>query len=542
MEHTVNDVLRTTTENYLLSVNPNNLPSPAKIEADLLAEIEKEFDFENAINPKGRKWKPPLELDAEQVAAILVRLHGVVRIDLTYGKLSDDKGPVPAVYQKDGPNEGIYDTSELTLKSLARQYKRSMTDKEFKEIISVIHEYAGTVVPCTEKNLIAVNNGIFDFDTKQLLPFTPEKVFISKSKVNFNPNAQNITIHNSDDGTDWDVESWMRELNDDPEVVQLLWEILSAVVRPNVPWNKAALFYSETGNNGKGTLCGLMRNLCGEGSYASLKISDFGRDFMLTELIGKSAVVTDENDVGTYIDKAADFKCAVTGDVITVNVKFKDPVKIRFRGLVVQCLNEMPRVKDKSDAFWRRQLLIPFTKCFTGAERKYIKEDYLKRQEVLEYVLYRVLHMGHCELSEPEACKMALDEYKEYNDPVRQFVEEIVPQLQWDLVPYKFLYDLYKAWYRANCPSGIVSGKINFMKEFRALMKDNSDWECDDSSHRTGNKMCVPEALIDEYCLEKWMNPMYLSSKDINKRCLPLLKSHYNGMVRVHTGGTAENA
>lgn len=71
---------------------------------------------------------------------------------------------------------------------------------------------------------------------------------------------------------------------------------------------------------------------------------------------------------------------------------------------MVQCLNEMPRIKDKSDSFYRRQLFIPFTKCFTGAERKYIKQDYLKRKDVLEYVLWKVLNMDYYELPIPKAC------------------------------------------------------------------------------------------------------------------------------------------
>lgn len=230
---------------------------------------------------------------------------------------------------------------------------------------------------CKAKNLIAVNNGIFDFDTKQLRPFTPDLVFLSKSRVSYKVNVQNPVIHNNDDGTDWDVESWMNDLSDDPEVVHLLWQILGAIIRPNVAWDKSAWLYSESGNNGKGTLCELMRELCGKTSYASIALSDFGKDFYLSQLLNASAIIVDENDVGTYIDKAANLKAVVTGDAIMINRKFKDPITYQFRGFMVQCLNEMPRVRDKSDSFYRRQIFIPFTKCFTGVERKYIKQDYL---------------------------------------------------------------------------------------------------------------------------------------------------------------------
>ena len=116
-----------------------------------------------------------------------------------------------------------------------------------------------------------------------------------------------------------------------------------------------------------------MRNLCGEGSYKSIKLEEMGKEFLLEPLVGASAIIVDENDVGIYIDKAANLKAIVTSDVIQINRKFKQPISFRFRGFMVQCLNEMPRVKDKSDSFFRRQLFIPFTKCFTGAERRYIK-------------------------------------------------------------------------------------------------------------------------------------------------------------------------
>ena len=45
------------------------------------------------------------------------------------------------------------------------------------------------------------------------------------ANVDYNPTATNVIIHNNDDGTDWDIESWMSDLSDDPEVVELLWQI-----------------------------------------------------------------------------------------------------------------------------------------------------------------------------------------------------------------------------------------------------------------------------------------------------------------------------
>lgn len=534
MAQTINDVLRTTTRNYLNTINPASPPSPATIEEDLLSNIATAFDLANSILPKGSKWKIPQKLEFQQLADIVAYLYPVCRV-ATAGENADSSYDLLAIYQSSGPDEGTYVTSDEIFRSIARSYCYSITSREFNEFMTALRDIVPRVKRCTDKDLIAVNNGIFNYQTKQLMPFTPNKVFLVKSKVNYNPNAQNVVIHNPKDNTDWDVESWMNELADDPEVVNLLWEILGAIIRPHVSWGKCALFYSETGNNGKGTLCELMRRLCGDGSYASIPLSDMGKDFMLEPLTRATAIIVDENDVGTYVDKAANLKAIITNDVIQINRKFKTPIPYQFYGFMVQCLNEMPRIKDKSDSFYRRQLFIPFYKTFTGHERKYIKTDYLQRPEVLEYVLYKVLNMNYEQLSTPETCRIALAEYKEYNDPVRQFAEDILPICNWDLLPFSFLYELYKAWFTRYMPSGTTQSRNTFIKDLLIAIADDETWECKDKNAviRTGNKISVPEPLIIEYDLKSWMNKRYIGSADVARVCTPTaLSESYRGLTR----------
>lgn len=502
------------------------------IASAVMEEVTTAFAERNNPLDKPNRWKAPISLNHAQIADIILAKYHVIKIACS-GLSANEELDILAFYREDGPNKGTYATDLSWLNSIARQLEPNVTTKVINEIIAALRSEAKRVEPCEDRDLIAVNNGVFDYETKDLLPFSPDMVFLTKSRVDYVPGAANPTIHNTDDNTDWDVESWMQELSDDPEIVNLLWEILGAVIRPCVRWNKSAWFYSETGNNGKGTLCELMRQLCGDGNVASVPISDFGNDFALEQLIHSSAIIVDENDVGTYIDKTASLKAVITGDVLSINRKHKQAIPFRFRGFMVQCLNEMPRVKDKSDSFYRRQLFIQFTKCFTGSERKYIKDDYLHRQEVLEYVLCRVLNMNYYTLSEPATCKIALNEYKAYNDPVRQFVEEIFPQLQWDLEPFEFLYVLYKAWLKESVPSGTPLSKKVFIDMLRKIIQDdpNSKWSVSTDSIRTGKKMDAVEPLICQYDLKDWMDPTY-TGNDPSKKARPPLKEKYRGIYR----------
>lgn len=248
------------------------------------------------------------------------------------------------------------------------------------------------------------------------------------------------------------------------------------------------MFYATSGNNGKGTLCELMRSLCGEGRYASIPVENFGENFLLEKLPEVMAIIVDENNVGAYLDKAGNFKAVVTNDVVQINRKNRPAIPYQFFGLMVQCFNELPRIKDKSGSLYRRCLFIPFDKSFTGKERKYIKEDYLKRPEVLEYVMYKVLHTTYYEFSEPAACRLALEDYKVYNDPVRQWWDDMSDKLVWDLLPWDFLYELYKQWCKDNNPSGKMTSKRGFIDQMREVADKDAIWECPYTVDKDGRR------------------------------------------------------
>lgn len=487
--------------------------SAQDVEFHLLNRINNRLISENTqYGLKGsRAYQTLRTLTPAVIAGCMLKRNRIVRIILSE-KNTDPNYDVLAVYMDHGPNTGIYITDEVSIRVLAREYNFSISPRELDHVIDMLTDNAPRVMVSAHRDLIAVNNGIFDYKTKTLLPFTPEIVFTAKSAVNYNENAVNPVIHNDADGTDWDIESWMADLNDDPEIVTLLWEILSAIIRPNVAWDKTAWFLSEVGNNGKGTLLTLMRNLCGERAWTSIPVADFGKEFHLEPLIRTNAVLVDENDVGEYVDRAANLKAVITNDVILINRKSKTPIAYQFRGFMVQCVNDTPRFRDKSGSLYRRQLIIPFDKSFTGAERKYIKQDYIHRTEVLEYVLHRVLSGNFYELSEPAAVKAALHQYKIENDPVRAFAEEFLDRVVWDLLPWRFLYALYRAWLTKDQPSNPPLGYNKFVKHFTLILQeatsegDGYGWFVTPAAVRTKNRILGEEPLAVEYNLDQWFD------------------------------------
>ena len=539
---TYNQIIKLVTETYITTLETDIEAgiadlNPETIESELITACNKEIDNYNSDDGNGNprkigKYPRLMTLINFQIAMLLVRLHHACVIRTTAVQSGDNEYNMVGMYisDPDDPNYGIYVTDDICFSKLIDKYNPSVDTKAINEILMSVRRICPIKDRTAKRDLIAVNNGIFNYKTKELLPFSDEYVFMSKSKVNYNENATNITIHNDDDNTDWNVEEWFESLSDDPEIVNLLWEIMSAIIRPNVNWSKSAWLYSSKGNNGKGTLCTLMRNICGAGTWASIPIADFSKEFLLEPLTRVSAIIVDENDVGTYVDQAANLKAVITNDAITINRKFKAPIVCQFHGFMVQCMNELPKIKDRSDSFYRRQLFVPMEKWFGGNERKYIKEDYLYRDEVLEYVLYKILNTNFYKLSTPASSQHLLNEYKVQNDPVRDFFYELEVETEWTLLPFDFIYDYYMAWFRKNNPNGTILGKYSLLEQIKRLAHESRVFDVKDKSPvKPGDKMDAIEPLIGKYQLKDWSTP----GKTGNAYCRPAkIKSTYRGLVR----------
>lgn len=236
MGRTLEQIIWEATDTYAEALAPDDHPAPEYIEKDLERLIETDVLIENQFRAKGTGYRVPTHLSPAQIVRIMLKIYPIVKIRLCDSSSDYD---LLAMYQTDGEDEGIYVTNEDKIRSLTKKFYRSAGKYFLDEVIADLSLMAPQVKRTVDKDLIAVNNGIFSFSTKELLPFDPQYVFVAKSKVNFNPNARNVTIHNDTDNTDWDVESWMAGLSDDPDVVKLLWEILSAIIRPHVRWRKS---------------------------------------------------------------------------------------------------------------------------------------------------------------------------------------------------------------------------------------------------------------------------------------------------------------
>lgn len=550
-------IIEKTTNTYIDSYQP--LPDEIVCSYEVVEEINNETQSENKNRPDTNKLRYFKDIPDLAVAMLIAAREDVALIapgdksqtNREVNMTDEQRFQLPVgIYQYNGDNEGVWEVSNDPLGAfgiLVEKYKPGATKKTKQEIFILVKRRLRIVRKCVIPHYVPVNNGIWDMESKILFPFSEDLVFTSKLHTNLNLAAVNPVISTPDG--DWDVDTFFDELGS-PGFVKSILEVIQAACLPLAPRNKMVLFYNTAGNNGKGTICQMIRNLLGEEVVISIPIDEFSVKFALADLPHAIAIITDENNTNSFSKGLGNLKAVITGDVVKVEQKYEKSYNFAYRGIVIQCLNDMINGNDKSGSFKRRLHIIPFENCFTGKEKRYIKERLIYRTDVLEYVLKMVLvDMDYREeFTETSATKAALELYTKTTNSVVAFLEEILPECKWDLLPATdFLYSAFKSWYREVSPSGKVIGRNDFIdsvKEFVATDENMKlEWEWTDSTRSKGYIDCdKKEPLLDRYDLTAFMDNTF--GAYVNREFVYeyRLKEKYSGLKRRSATGNNTGA
>lgn len=535
----------------VISQNPNVTDEYTLAQA-VMGELLKELALENSIREKGEKLKCPQDLPPLSIALLIAARTDVALVspgdksqtNKKQSLTSEQRHKLPiGIYQTAGDNKGVYEITntpyEGAFAELVERYKPDATRKEKLEVFTLVKSRLKVVQTCVIPYYVPVNNGVWDMESKTLYPFSTDLVFTSKIHTNLNLAATNPVISIPEDNSTWDVDTFFNELGS-PEFQLSIKEVIQAACLPLAPRNKMVLFMNTAGNNGKGTICQIIRNLLGKHSVISIPIADFSKQFALADLPKAVAVVVDENNVSHFSQGLGNLKAVITGDTVQIEQKYEKTYDYSFHGLILQCVNDFPKVDDKSNSFRRRLLVIFFQNCFTGKEKRYIKDRLIYRTDVLEYILKVLLvdMQYREEFTETSATKKALELYTKTTNSVVAFLQEILPECKFDLLPATdFLYAAYKNWYREFVPSGKVIGRNDFIdsvKEFVATDENAKlEWEWTDSTRSKGYIDCdTPEPLLDRYDLTAFMDDR--SGTYVNREFVYeyRLKEKYSGLKR----------
>ena len=339
--------------------------------------------------------------------------------------------------------EGLYMKDKQLINRLILSVERNLNMRQCRDVYFYLETDSKRSNLSDRKELIIVNNGVFNKNTKELEPFTPDHVFISKISTNYNPNAKEPTMQG------WRFSKWVTELSDgqrDKET--LIWQMIASAVNANYsPETAFFLIDDGRGHTGKGTLQQILINLVGEQNCASLKLKEFDERFKLATIFGKALVIGDDNDPNSYVDSVANFKSVTTGDVVSVESKGVDALSIRMTPTIIQSMNGAPKFKDITGGFKRRLRAIKMLHQYdTGNVNRDIKDKYIYDKRVLEYILFKALQIDLDTIIETTESNQTIYEIALDNDSILDFFESEIVELSSTRLPITYLFNLFRCW------------------------------------------------------------------------------------------------
>ena len=315
-----------------------------------------------------------------------------------------------------------------------------------------------------------VKNGLLNIYTGELQPHSPNFVSLIQYQVEYNPEAK-CPI--------WEgcMSDWM-EGEEKEEKIKMLQQFSGYCLSSSMTYDKA-LFLVGDGGNGKSTFVDTIAMIIGSNAVSHIDLESLYGQYGMHGLMGKRLNIIEEVHGNYY--QSNKLKKVVSGEKVTIDIKYKPQFTFRPQAKFIFAVNQMPRVDDTSTATERRICAVLFKNSFKGDKaNKGLRSDFgLLAQElsgIFNWMLAgaRDLHERQGFVITKEQIKM-LSEYRQENSSVEGFIGECLTFVEGNVMSIRQLYDEYKKW----CAQDGRKFKANiaFTKEMRAYGKRYGNYE-----------------------------------------------------------------
>lgn len=203
-----------------------------------------------------------------------------------------------------------------------------------------------TSAPAT--NHLALNNGILNLDTYELLPHTPDCFTLAALEFDYKPDAACPRF----------VKFLDEICQGDEQKICALQEVFGYCLQSSQDGQKIFIFCGE-GKNGKTVTANVLKALIGPNNCSAVPLETLHTPHATSAMVGKMLNFSME---WKYIEEQAEglLKAISGGDPVFVNPKNKNAFATILSAKFVVVSNEMPRVTDRTHGMWRRLHIIPF--------------------------------------------------------------------------------------------------------------------------------------------------------------------------------------
>lgn len=365
--------------------------------------------------------------------------------------------------------DGIYECGDDIIEAAMIKHIPKLRQSMRREVLSYLNLLVTKESYVADANYIAFKNGVLNVVDNTFMEFSPEYIITNKIPHNYNPEAKSELL-----------DKVMNKLAcGDTIVLKLLYQSVGYCFYRRNELRKSFFLLGEK-RNGKSTFLDMVDNMLGEENVANLDLCEIGHEFKTAELYGKLANIGDDiND--EWVSNTAVFKKVVSGSVITVAKKGKDPFKLSSYAKFFFSANALPRLGRGKDsaAVMDRLVIIPFDAKFSKSDPDYdpfIKYK-LRGEDVMEALIAKAVPALRDVLAEQEFAvsdKVTenLEEFEKSNNPILEFFDEL-DEVDYLNEPIKVVYQKYNTFCLSNNLNAVSAFEFQkqIKKQFNLVVK-----------------------------------------------------------------------
>lgn len=263
-------------------------------------------------------------------------------------------------------------------------------------------------------NILNVKNGLLDIHTRELRPHSLEYLSMSQLPVRYDPKA-----------TCPANEKFLNEILD-PEDIRTIKKLLGYCLLKHYRYQNAFFFYGS-GSNGKSTLIRVIEVFIGEDNVSNTSLQALMTDrFAPADLYTKYVNTCGDLKDGKVLDSSI-LKSMVSEDKIRAQRKGQQSFTFRNIAKMIFATNRLPETNDDSYAYYRRLVIVRFSRTFEGNDKDEHLIDKLTTEEELSGLLNLALD-GLKMLEEDKGfddtdIDAIREEYKRGASNIRDFVD-----------------------------------------------------------------------------------------------------------------------
>lgn len=371
--------------------------------------------------------------------------------------------------------DGVYKDGQKEIEAAMIKHIPGLNRAKRAEVLAYLELLVKDAAEPAPAHYIAFKNGIYDMETKKMIPFNPDIVITNKINYDFIPGAYHELCDKTLD----------KMVCHDKQIRELLEESIGYGFYRRNELRKCFILTGEK-QNGKSTYLSMLETLF-KGNEVSLDLRELGERFKTAQLAGKLVNIGD--DIGDeFIPNPAIFKKLVSGNPVNVERKGQEPFDFANYAKFYFSANNIPRLGKGRDsgAIMSRLIIIPFDARFTKEDPDY--DPYIKYKLVTPESMRYLIQLGikglervleQQQFTESAKVKAKLQEYEENSNPVLLYFKES-PKIENE--PTSKVFQEYCGFCAAN--GFTPMSNIEFSKQvrkylgFKAVTKRVQDKSC----------------------------------------------------------------